>query len=231
MRVLGIVDFENCFMVADPNVPGTGELPVPGAVELADTINELAESGFFDYVWASRCWHDPEMVTFTTQQPGKTIGEHVDVDGIDHIVWPPHGRQRTPGANFHPTLNLRNIHLTWNKGMDKRLDAHSAFWANGHVKSTGLGDRLREEALARGFDGIEMYIVGVTRPVCITYTVKDSVVKEKFPTTCIIDACSLLDLSGDGGASDRKDMEDCGATIATAKEVLARWTDEKCAEG
>lgn len=74
-RALVIVDFQNDF------TPG-GALAVPGGDEIAPRIDELAASGEFDLVVATRDAHPPDHGSFAAQGG----------------PWPAHCVAGTPGA-------------------------------------------------------------------------------------------------------------------------------------
>jgi nicotinamidase/pyrazinamidase len=59
-QALVIVDFQNDFC------PG-GALAVPDGDAIAGRVNELAGSGAFDMVVATRDWHPPDHGSFTDQ--------------------------------------------------------------------------------------------------------------------------------------------------------------------
>jgi nicotinamidase-related amidase len=81
-EALLIIDFQNDF------TPG-GALPVEHGDEIADRINELAASGRYDLVIATRDWHPADHWSFAAQGG----------------PWPIHCVQDSPGAQFHPALN------------------------------------------------------------------------------------------------------------------------------
>ena len=88
-EALLVVDFQNDFC------PG-GTLEVPEGDEIAGRVAELAGSGRFDLVVATRDWHPPDHGSFR-EQGGR---------------WPVHCVQGTPGAELHPGLDLSLIHIS-----------------------------------------------------------------------------------------------------------------------
>lgn len=226
MRVLLRVDIQNGFMPEDPNISGTGELPVPGAPEIVPTVNALSVCGFFDLVVDTQDFHPADHESFYTQHEGKKAGDIIDLHGLTQILWNPHCRQGTPGTEFYPSLDRSMVAFTVQKGMDRTVDSYSGFWDNGRRKSTGLADRLREEAAERGFEGVEVFCVGVTRPFCVSYTAKDAA-SEGFRTYLIIDACSLLELTPDARWADVVDLSKAGVVFLNAKDVLGATGPER----
>lgn len=194
-RALVRVDIQNGFMPLDPLIPGTGELPVDGAPAIVPLVNQLSASDFFDLVVDTQDFHPADHGSFYTMHAGAKPYDQIKLFGLDQTLWNPHCRQNTPGCEFYPTLDRSRVAKVIQKGMDKTVDSYSGFWDNGKRKSTGLADYLRSE----GVD--EVYVVGVTRPFCPSWTAIDSA-DEGFKTFLILDACSLLDVAKDGGAGD-----------------------------
>ena len=83
-RALVIVDFQNDF------TPG-GALAVPDGDAIAGKINELAASGDYDLIVATRDWHPPDHGSFAAQGG----------------PWPVHCVRRQRGAQLHPALDAR----------------------------------------------------------------------------------------------------------------------------
>lgn len=239
MRVLLRVDIQNGFMPEDLNIPGTGELPVPGAPEIVPTVNTLSASAFFDFVVDTQDFHPADHESFYTQHPGKKAGETIDLHGLPQMLWNPHCRQGTPGTEFYPTLDRSMVAHTVQKGMDKTVDSYSGFWDNGRRQSTGLADWIRGKArelvasgklvASEGSDlpEIEVFCVGVTRPFCVTFTARDSA-SEGFQTYVIIDACSLLELTPDARWADVVDLSRAGVTFRKSDEVLNSEPERNC---
>ena len=88
-----IVDFQNDF------TPG-GALAVPDGDAIAGRVNELADSGDFDLVVATRDWHPPNHGSFT-EQGGP---------------WPPHCVQGSDGAELHDALDRDQVDVVVDKG-------------------------------------------------------------------------------------------------------------------
>src|SRR5881394_1137869 len=95
-----IVDYQNDFARPD------GALSVPAGEEVAPRINELAASGDYELVVATRDWHPPGHGSFT-EQGGS---------------WPVHCGQGSPGAELHPALDAEPIDAIVDKGQDPRTE-------------------------------------------------------------------------------------------------------------
>jgi len=102
-QALVIVDFQNDFC------PG-GALAVPDGDAIAGRVNELAGSGAFDLVVATRDWHPPDHGSFR-EQGGP---------------WPPHCVQGTEGAELHPALDRSLIDAVIDTGQRPDNEGYSA---------------------------------------------------------------------------------------------------------
>jgi nicotinamidase/pyrazinamidase len=138
-RALVIVDFQNDF------TPG-GALAVPHGDEIAERINELAGSGDYDLVVATRDWHPADHSSFS-EQGG---------------IWPVHCVAGTQGAQLHPALNQTNIDLTVDKGQAVDTDGYSGF------EGTDLQEILRERGIT------QVTVVGLATDYCVKNTALDA---------------------------------------------------------
>ena len=179
-RALIIVDYQRDFAAPD------GALSVPGGEAIAARVNELAASGDFDFVVATRDWHPPDHGSFVT----------ADSAG----PWPVHCVAGTPGAELHPALDTDHVDLVLDKGTDPLTEGYSAFDA------TGLGDLLRE----RGID--ELLVTGLATDYCVKHTTLDALA-EGFRVSVDADAVRAVDVRA--GDADRAvdEMRGAGARI------------------
>jgi nicotinamidase/pyrazinamidase len=138
-EALLIVDFQNDF------TPG-GALAVERGDEIAERINELAGSGRFDLVVATRDWHPEDH------------GSFADQGGI----WPVHCVQDTPGAQLHAALDSSRVHAIVDKGQNPGTEGYSGF------DETDLASLLRE----RGIDSVT--VVGLATDYCVKNTALDA---------------------------------------------------------
>jgi nicotinamidase/pyrazinamidase len=138
-EALLIIDFQNDF------TPG-GALAVAHGDEIAARLNELAASGDFDLVIATRDWHPPDHESFA-ERGGS---------------WPVHCVAGTPGAQLHPSLDADRVDVIVDKGQDPATDGYSGF------AGTGLESLLRE----RGID--EIVVVGLATDYCVKNTALDA---------------------------------------------------------
>ena len=138
-RALVIVDYQNDF------TPPDGALAVPGGDAIAGHLNELARSGAYDLVVATRDWHPPDHGSFAPAGP-----------------WPVHCVQGTPGAELHEGLDTNAVDLVLDKGQDPQTEGYSAF------EGTELETILRDH----GID--ELTVVGLATDYCVRNTALDA---------------------------------------------------------
>jgi nicotinamidase/pyrazinamidase len=141
-EALLIVDFQNDF------TPG-GALAVPEGDRIADRINQLAASGRYDLVVATRDWHPSNHGSFA-EQGGQ---------------WPIHCVQGTEGAELHPALDRSNLDVVIDKGTDPATEGYSGF------EDTDLEQLLRDRGIER------VTVVGLATDYCVKNTALDALRK------------------------------------------------------
>lgn len=134
-----IVDFQNDL------TPG-GALAVRDGDALAERINELAASGDYELVVATRDWHPPDHASFTAAGG----------------PWPEHCVQGTEGAELHPALDRARVHVVVDKGRDRESEGCSGF------DDTDLETVLRERGIER------VTVVGLAMDHCVKHTALDA---------------------------------------------------------
>jgi nicotinamidase-related amidase/8-oxo-dGTP pyrophosphatase MutT (NUDIX family) len=173
MNALILADLQNDFC------PG-GALAVPQGDQMIVAANRLQP--LFDLVVATQDWHPASHGSFAASHPGKKPGDTIELAGLRQILWPVHCVQGTQGADFHAGLDQSRIARIFRKGDDPILDSYSGFFDNGHHKSTGMDEYLRE----RGVTGV--YVCGLATDYCVKWTALDAV-DLGFKTYLIEDAC------------------------------------------
>lgn len=206
MNALLLTDIQNDFC------PG-GALAVAAGDQVVAPANRLA--AVWELVVATQDWHPPDHGSFAANHPGHRPGEIVDLDGIDQILWPVHCVQDSPGAAFHPGLDLTPVAAVFHKGTDPLVDSYSAFFDNGHRRATGLGDYLRERQVR------ELAICGLATDYCVKYTALDALALG-FAVTLVTDACRGVNLRPEDSAQALAELAAKGARLATSAELLAR---------
>jgi nicotinamidase/pyrazinamidase len=154
-NALIIVDVQNDFCEG-------GSLPVAGGAAVASAISALG--GSYDHVVATRDYH---------VDPGGHFSSSPDY--VD--TWPPHCRAGTPGASFHPELDVAGIEAVFSKG------AHAAAYSGfeGFSPSgAGLADWLRTH------DVSSVDVVGIATDHCVRATALDAA-RAGFATTVLLD--------------------------------------------
>ena len=145
--------------------PG-GALPVPNGDRIIPVLNRYVElfrnSGG---IFASRDWHPPDHISFRPKGP-----------------WPTHCVRGTPGADFHPDLNLPDEAVVISKASETDKEAYSAF------EDTGLAEMLSRRGISRIFVG------GLATDYCVKSTVLDGV-SAGFTVVLLVDAIRGVDVS------------------------------------
>jgi nicotinamidase/pyrazinamidase len=175
LTALIVVDVQNDF--ASPS----GSLSVPGGESVIPFINDqvraAADAGA--QIVYTQDWH-----------PAST--PHFDKDGG---IWPVHCVGDTPGAEFHPGLDVVDGTIRIKKGVGGE-DGYSAFNIrdpeSGVESATGLADQLR------GLDVHKVVVLGLALDYCVKETALDAVA-EGFETVVLADGTCAVNLSpGDG---------------------------------
>lgn len=159
MNALLIVDLQNDFLAG-------GALAVPDGDAIISVINRIQEQ--FSLVVATQDWHPPGHNSFASAHPGLKVFDTIDLNGLDQTLWPDHCIQGSLGAELTGKLRQEAIEAIFRKGTDPAIDSYSAFYDNGHRKSTGLSSYLKE----KGID--QLYVAGLAGDYCVYYSVKDA---------------------------------------------------------
>jgi len=142
-------------------------------------------------IYATRDWH-PEMTSHFKAYGGQ---------------WPPHCVQGTPGAEFHPGLDLPAAAIVVSKGMDPDHPGYSAFDGR-----TPGGDTFLADLRARGID--RLMVAGIATDYCVKQTVLDAR-REGLDVTVLLDAVTGIDAHPGDVARALDDMSAAGAALAT----------------
>ena len=186
MKALILVDIQNDFL------PG-GALAVPKGDEVIPVANRIAPR--FDLVVATQDWHPRDHGSFAANHPGKKVGDVIGLHGLPQVLWPVHCVQGTAGAEFAPALDVSRVRRVFQKGTDPAIDSYSGFFDNGHRRSTGLADYLREQGVT------QVFVMGLATDYCVKFTALDAV-RAGLKTTLIEDGCRGVNLRpGDSEAA------------------------------
>lgn len=203
MKALILVDIQNDF------IPG-GALAVNEGDQVVAVANKLQEK--FDLIVATQDLHPRDHGSFAANNPGKSVGEIIDLNGLDQIMWPVHCVQNSKGAEFHPQLKTQKISTVFPKGTDKNIDSYSGFYDNGHRKKTGLAEYLKEQGVN------EVFVCGLATDYCVKFTVLDAL-KEGFKTTLVSDGCRGVNLNPDDSQKAIEEMKRAGCTIINSNDI------------
>ncbi|MGH2760825.1 MAG: nicotinamidase [Actinomycetota bacterium] len=176
-----VVDVQNDFC------PG-GALAVPEGDDVVPVINRLMP--LFRHVIATQDFHPPGHSSFSSRGG----------------PWPEHCVQDTPGAGFHPDLEISHADEIVQKGTDPATDGYSGF------AGTDLADRLR----ARGVERV--VVTGLATDYCVRATTIEAI-EHGFEAVVLTDAIRAVDLTPGDGASAVEEMSRAGVTVTTSDRI------------
>jgi nicotinamidase/pyrazinamidase len=202
-RALILVDLQNDF------VPG-GALAVREGDAVIPVANRVQQA--FDLIVASRDWHPRDHGSFAANHPGRNVGDVIDLHGLPQILWPVHCVQNTSGADFVSGLDLSRIDRVFLKGTDKEIDSYSAFFDNGHRRSTGMGDYLKERGVR------DVYVCGLATDYCVKFTALDAR-QLGFNVHLIEDASRAINLKPDDCAKALDEIRRVGGHIIRSESL------------
>ena len=194
---LVLVDLQYDFMP-------TGMLPVAEGDRVVPIANRLLPD--YATVVATQDWHPADHGSFAANHPWRKPGQVIELDGLPQVLWPIHCVQGTMGAELVDELDRGRITQIFRKGTDPAIDSYSGFYDNGHRKSTGLAEWLREHGIT------DLHVLGLATDYCVKFTVLDGL-REGFTVTLLADACRGVNLAP--GDVDRavEEMRAAGARL------------------
>ncbi len=148
---LFIIDVQNDFTEG-------GALGVEGGAAVAAGITRLLSEhpDRYDVVFASRDWHDDD------NDNGGHF--HESPDFVD--TWPEHCVAGTPGADYHPDFDVREVDVHVRKGMGE--PAYSIFQG-----TTDDGETVREALDRLGVTRID--VAGIATDYCVLASALDAI--------------------------------------------------------
>ena len=192
-------------IVTDPQrdfCPG-GALAVPEGDAIMPAINRLARR--FAHVVITQDWHPPGHMSFASAHAGKNPFETIEVGYGPQTLWPDHCVQNTPGAAFHPALDVPHAELVIRKGYHRGIDSYSAFRENDRKTPTGLAGYLRERGFTRAT------LCGLATDYCVFFSAMDAR-EAGFEATIVLEASRGIDLDG-SLARALSTMRDAGVVL------------------
>ena len=179
-KALIVVDIQNDFCKG-------GSLEVAGAESVIPFVNKLIKEGKYDEVIFTQDFHPKEHKSFAVNN-GQQVGEIIELNGIQQVMWPEHCVQGTRGAEFHPDLERRFTTFIIKKGTNPEVDSYSAFYDNKGLINTGLADYLKTKNIRN------VEIVGLALDYCVKYTCLDAL-KEQFNVKLHLKGSQAIDQS------------------------------------
>jgi len=190
-KALLVVDVQNDFC------PG-GTLGIHGGHKIIPILNRYIK--FFETenlpIIVTRDWH-PKVTKHFEQFGG---------------VWPEHCVEGSPGAMFHPDLELPKEALVMSKGMDPEKDSYSAFHA---IDSSGMA----LANLLKIFGVAEIYIGGLATDYCVKYSALDAL-KDGLEAFILTDAIAGVNLQPEDSRLALQEMVNLGAKKTISEEFI-----------
>ena len=175
-----VVDIQNDFCPRGALAVAEGDAIVP-------LVNRLARR--FETVVLTQDWHTPDHVSFAAQHPGLAPFAQVTLPYGPQTLWPAHCVMATPGAAFHPGLDIPHAGLILRKGLHREVDSYSAFLEADRKTVTGLSGYLATRGVG------EVFLCGLALDFCVAWSAEDAA-SHGFKATVIMDACRAIDTSG-----------------------------------
>jgi nicotinamidase/pyrazinamidase len=185
-----VVDVQNCFLPGGSLGVTEGDTVIP---RLNRYIRAFRQAG--RPVFASRDWH-PEETTHFRSGGGP---------------WPQHCVQNTPGAEFHPDLELPEDAQIVSKGMGADEDAYSAFQARDEAGQS-LPEKLHEAGIRH------LYIGGLALDYCVKYSTLDAIAAG-LDVTVLIDATRAVNVETHDAEKTIEELVRVGARLVTLETL------------
>jgi nicotinamidase/pyrazinamidase len=170
--------------------PG-GALAVPRGDEIVPVINRLLGLGDW-FAVATRDWHPPDHCSFAPQGG----------------LWPVHCVADTPGAAFHPALDVSRIRHIVSKATARDREAYSGF------QGTGLGALLEREGIRR------VFVCGLATDYCVKATALDAR-RAGLDVVVLEDAVRGVEVKPGDCAAAVAEMRAAGVQVARSADLRA----------
>ena len=166
--------------------PGQGSsLAVPHGNQVLDVANQLIRQ--FELVWLTQDWHPSNHLSFASQHSGRQVGDCIDLDGLQQVLWPDHCVQGSLGAEFCELLALPETAKIVQKGTRRRVDSYSGFFDNARKNKTELDSQLRAAGVEK------LVIAGLATDYCVCFTALDAI-DLGYETHLAVDGCRGVDM-------------------------------------
>lgn len=204
MKALILVDLQYDFC------PG-GALAVEEGDQVIPIANALLDQ--FELVVATQDWHPANHGSFAANHPWRKPGQVIDLNGLPQVLWTIHCVQGSFGADLVDELDKEKITKVFVKGTDPEIDSYSGFYDNGHRKSTGMGEWLKEQGVT------DVYVLGLATDYCVKFTALDAV-DLGFETHLIQDACRGVELKPGDIAKALQEMQEKGVKMIDSQDLM-----------
>ena len=191
-----VIDVQNDFC-------DDGALAVPDGSAVVTPINALMAR--FEHVVLTQDWHPAGHSSFASEHADHAPYDVVEMPYGPQTLWPDHCIQGSPGARFHPELELDRARMAIRKGFRRAIDSYSAFRENDGETATGLAGYLRERGTRR------VICVGLALDFCVRWSAEDAR-RAGFEAMVVEAACRGIDLDGSVDAA-RAAMREAGVAI------------------
>jgi nicotinamidase/pyrazinamidase len=190
-KALFIIDVQNDFTEG-------GALGVDGGAAVAAGISELLAQHpeRYAHVFASRDWHDPQ----------NDNGGHISAQPDYENTWPPHCIAGTPGAEYHPALDLSAVDVHVRKGQG--VPAYSIFEG-----TTDAGTTVAEVLDSLGITEVD--VAGIATDYCVRASALDAVGAGRHVRVL---ADLAAGVAADSSAAALVELEAAGVEIVEAAE-------------
>ena len=196
-QALIVIDLQTDFC------PG-GRLAVAGGDEVVEAVNAMMAD--HDAVVLTQDWHPADHASFADNHPGAAPFSVTPMPYGPQVLWPAHCVIGTPGAAFHPRLDVDRADLILRKGFRAGIDSYSAFFENDRTTATGLAGYLRDRGVT------DLTFVGLALDFCVAWSAMDAA-RLGFRARVVEDACRAIDLDGSLDAA-RAAMRAAGVVLA-----------------
>lgn len=198
-----VVDVQNDFC------PG-GALAVPNGDKIVPAVNRLI--AHYDHVVLTQDWHPAKHASFASSHPGLQPFQTTSLSYGTQTLWPDHCVQGTPGADFHPGLEIRKAEMVIRKGFRRHIDSYSAFRENDRGTRTGLAGYLGDRGIRR------IVLCGLATDYCVGWSALDGRAAG-FDVMLVEDASAAIDLDGSLLAAQRE-MDRAGVVRLSLHQAM-----------
>jgi nicotinamidase/pyrazinamidase len=203
MRALILVDLQYDFCKG-------GALEINGSEEIIPIANRLMP--LFDIIVATQDWHPANHGSFAANHLWRKVGQVIDLNGLQQVLWCIHCVQNSFGAMFHNALNTEGVNKVVQKGTHPDVDSYSGFFDNGRRQQTELDDYLKSKGIT------EVYIMGLATDYCVKFTALDAV-SLGYKTYLIKDGSRGVNLNKDDVKRAIDEMRNNGVKVVLSKSI------------